>query len=148
MEIILTTDEYEALLEMVQIASWILHAYRVEHEPETKAYRDLEQKILSLAKEAGFGDLVQYSEELREYFPSRAFEEEGRAMQFIEEYDEESFWDELAERLSTRDLVEEEGEVKVERMDRWERATRIESGHGKYLEEFERHGLGRLRLQT
>jgi len=148
MEITLTTDEYKTLLETVQIASWILHAYRVEQGPETKAYRDLEQKILSLAKEAGFGDLVQYSEELREYFPSREFEEKGPPMQFIDEYDEESFWDELAERLGTRDLVEEEGEDTVRKMDPWERATRIESLHGSYLEEFEKYGLERLRLQA
>lgn len=148
MEIELTTNEYKTLLEMVQIASWILHAHKVEHGPETKVYRDLEQKILSLAKEAGFENLVEYDRGMKEYFPTREFEEENPAMQFIDEYDEETFWDELAERLASRDLVEEEGEEKVNEMDPWERATRIESLHGGYLEEFERYGLERLRIRA
>ncbi|KPJ52088.1 hypothetical protein AMJ39_08695 [candidate division TA06 bacterium DG_24] len=52
----------------------------------------------------------------------------------------------MADRLSCRDLVEEEGEGKVNEMEPWDRLRRIESRRERHVEEFEMNGLGGLRM--
>ncbi len=58
MEINITKKEYETLLEMLEITDWILHAHKTDMPEETKPFRELEQKIFSLAKDFGYNHLV------------------------------------------------------------------------------------------
>jgi hypothetical protein len=143
----LTEDEYRTLLEVLQVADWVLNANKVDDDPRTREYRALEQKVFSSANEAGCGDLIEYVPEEELFLPTQQFDEESPVMEFIEEYDDGVFWDQLAERLAYRDLVEAEGEKKLERMPEDERFDRIEDLSETYLEEFYKRGLERLRFE-
>jgi len=147
MNIEFTRDEYRRLLEIFQIADWVLHAHKTDDDPRTREYRALEQKVFSCAKQSGFEDLIEYVPELELLYPTRQFDQESPVMQFIEEYDDGVFWDQLAERLAYRDLIEAEGERGVEKMSNEERFCRIDEVCEMYMEEFYRRGLDRLRLE-
>lgn len=144
MKIEITEKEYRALLDIFHIADWVLHSHKMEEGPETEEYRNLEQKIFSFAEEMGFANLVEYDPEMKEYFPTREYDETNVVMEAIVDYDNESFWEELMERLATRDLIGREGKEKVMAMDDEERLAKTEDLREKYAAEFERYGISRV----
>ena len=144
MKIDITKKEYRALLDVFHLADWVLHAYKTEEGPETEEYRALEQKILSLAAEMGFGQLVEFDDETGKYFPTREYEDTSSVMDAIVDYDNECFWEELIERLASRDLILQEGKDKVLAMDFEERSVKTEALREKYSDEFYKNGLSRM----
>jgi hypothetical protein len=92
----------------------------------------------------GCEHFVEYDPELNKYFPSREYEETSSVMDAIVDYDNECFWEELTERLATRDLILQEGRDKVTAMDFEERLIKTEAFREKYSREFEQQGLSRL----
>jgi hypothetical protein len=145
MKINLTKKEYLALLDIFEIADWVLHSHKVEQPAETKPYSDLEQKMLALAEDFGCGHLVDYSEADKRYYPTREVEE-GPAMQFIEMFEEDTFWSRIVERLAERDLVRELGKEKFATLDRAERWEKMEDLETRYWDEFQMHGVERLEI--
>jgi hypothetical protein len=147
MKIDITKEEYRALLDVFHIADWVLHAYKTEEGTETGEYRALEQKILSLAADMGFDHLVEFDADTGKYFPTREYEDTSAVMDAIVDYDNECFWDELIERLASRDLIRQEGKDKVLAMDFEERLVKTEALREKYSDEFYRNGLSRVYIK-
>ena len=145
MTINITKKEFKTLLDVLQIADWILHSTKIEKDPETEEYRELQQKLLSLAREKGLKYLVEYSAKTGEYYPND--EVDSPVMHFIDEYDNEIFWDELSDRLALRDLFREEGEEKVKKMKFEERFTKIETLRENYFGEFVKNGIERIKIE-
>ena len=146
MRIHLAQREYRVLLEILEMASWVLHAYETEKDPHKKKYRQLEQKLLSYAQEAGAGDLVVFDEKLREYFPTRLFEETSSGMEFVEEFEDQTFWDELCQRLARRDLLRQEGVEELSTMSLEERFEKEQALYDQYAREFETNGLDNVTI--
>jgi hypothetical protein len=147
MKIELAKDEYGALLEMIYIADWVINAHDAEIDPAKKRYRDLEQKIYAFAEEMGYGHLVEHVASRKEFYPTNELELEGQPRKLIDEYDDSTFWGDLAERLAWRDLIEKEGEKRVETMEFPERFEKLENLYNHYSEEFEANGIDRLTIQ-
>lgn len=147
MKINITKKEYIKLLDVFYIADWIMHAFYCEDREDTKVYRDLEQRFLSLAKEYGVDDLVKKENNEKLYFPTRKFEEESLAKSFIKEYEDESFWDELIHQLSTRDLIEKHGPDAMRLVFKDEEINNeFEDLKMKYVNQFRENGTKKLRL--
>lgn len=147
MQIDFTKAEYRDLLDMVYISEWIMNAHKTENDPRTKRYGKLEQKILSYAEKMGFGHMVEYAPEYEKYFPTRMFEDAGSAHGFIDEYDNDSFWEELINRLAERDLIRrEDGLSNVLRLPVEERLEKQFKLEEKYAIEFEENGLENIRI--
>ena len=145
MKINFTKKEYLALLDIFEIADWVMHSHKVEPPGDTKPYRDLEQKMYALAKDFGCEHVVECSDRDGRYYPTRELEE-GAAMDFVEAFEEDTFWSRLVERLAERDLVRELGKEKsvaLKRAERWERMEDLEE---RYWEEFQVKGLDRLEI--
>jgi len=144
----LSKDEFRDLIVMVYIAEWVLNAHKIGEDPRTVRYEELEQKLFKLAIKNGLDDLVEYDEKYKTHFPTRELEE-GLARVFIDEYDNDSFWEELASRLATRDFVNRYGgfevawELPVER-----RLMELGELDAKYSDEFVEHGLARIRIKN
>ena len=62
-------------------------------------------------------------------------------------YDNETFWAELIERLTERDLVAKHGQSTCEKMTIEERFTNVAEFETRYDEEFETHGIERLTIK-
>jgi hypothetical protein len=144
MKIHFTNKEYGTLLEMIHIASWVIHSHDIHPPSDQDPHHVLEQKILSLAKEFGCGEQVDYDEKLRAHFTTRAFDDS--VMPLIDKYDEDCFWMELADRLIERDMVRALGEKRYRTLEIEERIAKEMPYEQKYENEFAEHGVERLEV--
>jgi hypothetical protein len=147
MKIEFTKKEYECLLDVLYIADWVMNAHKVEDDPRTETYKKLEQKIFSYAKDMGFENLVEYASDYKKYFPTRELEETGSAREFIEEFENDTFWEELTSRLAERDSARKVGGFEnLSKLSLEDRAEIIWSFEEKYASEFETRGLEGLSI--
>ena len=129
MQIELTSKEFRRLLDLVYIGNWVLNSTR--GEDRFQDYDNLESKIFALSpalSEPWNGTII----------PSRAFAE-GGIHEAIAYYEDNVFYQILAEELSRRDMnypeiTDENYAEIVGRMDR-------------YMSEFEISGVDHLILE-
>ena len=148
MKIHLTKTEYRLLFDLVQIAEWVMNSHKVGDNPKFEPYEKIEQKILSYAKNFGFENLVMYDKRHNKYFPTREYEDSETDRPFIEEFEEEVFWEELCSRLAQRDLLQKKGIQKVKEMDPLERLTEEEEIAEEYNNEFIENGIKNLIISS
>ena len=133
MQIDLTTKEFRHLLDMVYIGNWVLNSTR--GDDRFAAYDDLESKLFSLCRQHKMDVLTEDWNGIP--VPSKAYVE-GGIHEAIAFYEDNVFYEILAEELSRRDMDypeinEENYEEIVRRMDR-------------YMNEFQLSGVDRLIL--
>ena len=134
MQIELTSKEFRTLLDMVYIGNWVLNSTR--GEDRFQIYDDMESKLFALAREQGMKVLAQDWEGT--VVPSKAYAE-GGIHEAIAYYEDNVFYQILAEELSRRDMNYPEitDENYAEIVGRMER----------YMSEFEISGVDRLILE-
>lgn len=148
MKVNLTRKEYRDLLDVLYIAHWILSAHKVQKDDRIERYDQLEQKFFALSKKMKFENLVHHDAEFDTYFPTREYEETSTAHVFIDEYDNDTFWEELASRLAKRDLLKQMGgPEKLVDMPKEEMMDKLFQLEEFYSDEFTRHGLENLELR-
>lgn len=134
MQIDLTKQEFRTLLDLVYIGNWVLNSTR--GEDRFQVYDDLESKLFTLCRENGMKVLCQ--DWNGTVVPSKAYME-GGIHDAIGYYEDNVFYEILAEELSRRDMnypeISEENYAEIlGRMDR-------------YMSEFEVSGLDHLVLE-
>ena len=134
MQIELTSKEFRTLLDMAYIGNWVLNSTR--GEDRFQIYDDMESKLFALACENGMKVLAQDWEGT--VVPSKAYAE-GGIHEAIAYYEDNVFYQILAEELSRRDMnypeiTDENYAEIVGRMDR-------------YMSEFEISGVDHLILE-
>lgn len=67
-------------------------------------------------------------------------------MSFIEDYEDDCFWEQLISRLADRDLVVQEGVESLTNMSIQERLEKSLVLEDKYAREFEENGIANLKL--
>src|SRR5664280_612666 len=145
MKINFTKSEYQILLDVIYMADWILHAHDTEDRSDTKEYSDLFQKLMSYAKDISCEDLVNFDEQQKNYAESFIFEEESPAPEYIDEFENESFWSELLSRLARQDALIELKVNNPDDVDTETLYTEIFKAEEKWSKEFETYGLDRIR---
>lgn len=135
MQIDLTTKQYRRLLDMVYIGNWILNSTR--GDDRFKDYDAVESLLFAKAKEAGMDTLAEVWQ--GEVIPSRAFSE-GGIHEAIVEYENNVFFDILAEELARRDM----NDVPIDETNYEELTTRIDA----YLDEFDLHGTDNIMVDS
>ena len=135
MELHLTRKQYRRLLDMVYIGNWILNSTR--GDDRIPDYDEVESLLFSRAKEEGMGVLAEvYNGEV---IPSRAFAE-GGIHEAIMDYEDNVFFDILAEDLARRDM----DDVPIDDSNYEELASRIDA----YIAEFEEHGTDNITVDS
>ena len=134
MQIDLTTKEFRHLLDLVYIGNWILNSLR--GDDRFAAYDDLESKLFSLCRQHKMDVLTEDWNGIP--VPSKAYVE-GGIHEAIGFYEDNVFYEILAEELARRDMAypeinEENYEEILSRMDR-------------YMNEFQLSGVDRLVLE-
>lgn len=110
-----------------------------------KKFDELEQHIFSYFKELGLQEYIEQDNKLKEFFVTQRLEE-GELDQYMDDYNNDNFWDELIYRLARRDLIRKYGEDKITKMG-WEERLKKESPFiDKYDEEFEEYGIERIEI--
>jgi len=146
MKLNFTKKEYRTLVEMLLIADWILRAHEVAPREETKPFSELRKKILAHHKEMGMAEEFKYEPQHDDYFETKAYEDRAPHMQAVDAYDEQTFWEMLADKLARRDLAAEEALQADGFADGEDRMNRFFEISGRYEDEFAEHGLDNIRL--
>ena len=134
MQIELSNKEFRRLLDLVYMGNGVLNSTR--GEDRFQDYDDLESKLFGLSRHNGMGVLVEDWEGVP--VPSQAYTE-GGIHEAISYYEDNIFYEILAEELSRRDMdyadiTDENYDEIVQRMD-------------SYMDEFEVSGVDHLVLE-
>ena len=150
MSIGLTRAQFFALLKAVYLGNWMANAQRdgSADDPRKKEYEEIEDFIFSHAKQFGLSEYVDDEEAAKgKFYPTRMFEEETDIHKLIEEYDEETFWDELIERLGDRDFFRHYSKDEIQKMSRDERFEKLYEFIDKWAEEINKTGIEKLEVK-
>ncbi len=131
MKLELTKKEFRRLLDMVYIGNWILNSTR--GDDRIKDYDQVESLLFLRAAQEGMPSLAEIYE--GEIVPSRAFAE-GGIHEAIMQYENDVFFDILAEDLARRDM----DDPPIDESNYPELTRRIEA----YISEFEEHGTDNI----
>lgn len=131
MKIELTQKQFRRLLDMVYIGNWILNSTRGEER--FADYDEVESLLFTRAMMEGMPTLAELYE--GEIIPSRAFAE-GGIHEAIAEYENNVFFDILAEDLARRDM----NDAPIDESNYAELTSRIDA----YINEFEQHGTDNI----
>ena len=135
MQIELTQKEFRRLLDMVYIGNWVLNSTR--GDDRFRDYDDLESKLFSLCRQNGMSVLAEDWNDT--VIPSKAYEA-GGIQEAIAYYEDNVFYEILAEELSRRDM----GYAEITE----ENYPEITNRMYQYMEEFESSGLENLVLEN
>ena len=135
MKLELTTKQFRRLLDMAYIGNWILNSTR--GDDRFKDYDEVESLLFAKAREEGMGILAEDYQ--GEVIPSRAFAE-GGIHEAIMDYEDNVFFDILAEDLARRDM----DDVPIDDSNYDELASRIDA----YIAEFDQHGTDNILVDS
>ena len=134
MEIKLTQKQFRRLLDLVYIGNWVMNSTR--GDDRITEYDEVESLGFSHCLEHGMARLTEgYQGEI---IPSRAFAE-GGIHEAIMAYEDETFFEILAQEMALRDL--DDPPITAENYE--EIQARMED----YMGEFERHGTDNITVE-
>ena len=131
MNLELNKKQFRRLLDLVYIGNWILNSTRGDQR--FADYDEVESLLFSRAALEGMPQLAELYQ--GEIIPSRAFVE-GGIHEAIVEYENNVFFEILAEDLARRDM----DDVPIDESNYDELAQRIDA----YIDEFEAHGTDNI----
>ena len=136
-----TNEEFRKLIELAYLGEWMINA---QHDPEfeDEAAGTIVQKLLAAHKlpridlDAETGEYFMKSE-----WTDRLYDE------YILDYDDHTFWDELTERLAMRDLARKRG-IEADQINRDDDLLQLRPLEERYRAELEEHGLDHLDINS
>jgi hypothetical protein len=140
----ISKEEYRLLVEMIQVADYVMHSHDLEPSEETEDYRNFRKKVFSNYKKMGLESLFTFNEKHNDYIETEESLTDCRHMAILDNFVENEFWAQLAQRLAMRDLFEVEDEETVKSMGSDVLMEKLGEMGVKYDEEFEAHGLERI----
>ena len=135
MNLELTQKQFRRLLDMAYIGNWILNSTRGEER--FADYDEVESLVFAKAMLEGMPALAEVYE--GEVVPSQLFVE-GGIHEAIAEYENNVFFDILAEDLARRDM----DDVPIDESNYAELTSRIEA----YINEFDEHGTDNILIDS
>ncbi len=135
MKLELTKKQYRRLLDLVYIGNWVLNSTR--GEDRIPDYDEVESLVFGKAAGEGMGVVAEVYQ--GEIIPSRAFAE-GGIHEAIMDYEDNVFFEILAEDLARRDM----DDVPIDDSNYAELASRIDA----YIDEFEEHGTDNITIES
>ncbi|MBL4608212.1 MAG: hypothetical protein JKY01_10360 [Pseudomonadales bacterium] len=146
MKINFTKKEYRALVELLDMADWVVNAHSVEESADVVKYSEIIQKVFSHHKEMECEDLIEHSKKLNGYYLTKEGEENCRSRQYIEEFEEDSFWEVLISKLVDRDVIKKYGVESLSDLEIEERFSAIGAAEDVWATELEENGLARIEI--
>lgn len=135
MNLELSKKQLRRLLDLVYIGNWVLNSTRGDQR--FKDYDEVESLVFARAALDGMPGLAELYK--GEIVPSRAFVE-GGIHEAIMEYENNVFFDILAEDLARRDM----DDAPIDESNYDEYASRVDT----YLTEFDQHGTNNIIVDT
>ena len=143
----ISKEEYRLLVEMIQVADYVMHSHDLEPSEETADYRNFRKKIFANYKKMGLEKLFTFNEKHDDYIETEESLTDSRHMTILDNFVENEFWAQLSQRLAMRDLFDVEDEETVKEMGSDVLMEKLGEMSVKYDEEFEAHGLERIGIK-
>jgi hypothetical protein len=129
--------EYEMLMHLVYLGNWMVNSHR--NDP-IEDYESIQHKILQKADcELDKKDMVEYDETFEKMVASEEFEEQ--LTPYIDEYDHNTFWEELGYELAERDFYRKYNRQRISKMSPRDRLMETEKIASQYFDEFQQNGI-------
>ena len=144
MKISFTKDQFRDLLALTYLGEWVTNAY--EKERKRFLLARTEQHLYQAAADHGCGDWIERDAKQKLYRPTAKMEKTLGPL--IDIYDENAFWDFLAERLAERDLLAARGHDAVHEMSDKDYDEALQPYLDKWRAELDDHGLDRLKAPS
>ncbi len=136
-------EQFKTLLKLTYLGNWMVNSFQTDDIEDD--CDDLESYILSFADEAGLEHYVDTENGNQRSYPSSVLEDELNV--YIDRYNNDTFWDELIERLAWRDFEKRYREEEIKKMTRTERLQNINPFIKKYSDEFSELGIENIILK-
>jgi hypothetical protein len=145
MDFSFTKKQVEFMIYSLYLSSWV--SYRDdEKNPLSKEFEGLEQYFLGFAYNMKWFDWIDYDRSSATYIIKPEREEELLA-DVIDNYNEETFWEELKSRLAERDIQQNVPAADLEKKSAVELFKLRLSEETKYENEFREKGLERVEIK-
>jgi hypothetical protein len=142
-----TNEQFKHLLELAYLGEWVANSHRLNDEV-IENYEEIFHYLFAHAANHGLQDCcnpLDPKDPDPRVYRTTDFEEELH--HYIDEFDENNFWSQLANKLAFRDLLKQFGEEKLLAMDNEERFTRLMRLDDHYQEIFSEKGLETLKIE-
>ncbi len=143
MHLELSQNQYDALVKLVALGNWMANAHR-EAEERIAAFDDVERHVRGASAVARGDGAIAQDAETGAYYATWDAEDDPVVSKLIDEYDNDTFWDELLHRLAERDLERAYGHDILH--DPEHRAILEEPFHSRWDDELTEHGISRLEV--
>lgn len=144
MQIEIGKEQLIDLVKVVYMGNWMINGVRLQSE-RVKKFEEIEQLVYSLAAKNGLKEMVEFDSSCGEYFPTTGFEESGEIEGYKKDYDEETFWEGLVDKMANRDFIARFGEEAIRKMGDHERFEKMYEFINKYEDYFESRGIDGLK---
>ena len=136
-EIKLSSEQLVSLLKIIYSGEWLINAHR--NKP-IKEFEEISDLFFSLAK-----DLDNISDKDSPEYPTNDFEN-GEVRDFINEYDNNTFWDELIGHLVNQKFYSDYSTNQIKKMSRMKRFKILCELEDKFTQHIEKNGLSQIVL--
>lgn len=134
-------------MKAVYLGNWMANAWRTKDK--AKDYEDIEDYIFSLAPKFGLDQYMNHQEtDGNKYYPTMTFEKTTDVHSLHDAYDEETFWDELINRLGEIAFYKKYTKQQIKKMSQDERFTKLYECIDKIGEKMEKEGLESLTFNS
>ena len=137
----LTKDECKQLLRHVFIANWVLTATKDMPEKSTDEFN---QKILKFLATSGAESRIEKDKTRNLYYVDAKMESDF--LEDIDEYNEDSFVEELIDQLTKKELAEKYGEEELARMNESKFNKVFDEIQEKYIDEISSNGIRNIEI--
>lgn len=144
MKINFTKKEYRTLVDLIFLGEMVVNGIRVGDD-KIEEYDELREYVYSFAKQMGCEDIIQFDKHFNQHFETREYEE-SKVQDYLTEYNNVVFWDEIAGRLAMRD-IERTRKMSAKELNHREIMKNVWSREETYLEEFEKYGLKNVNVE-
>ena len=130
-------------MQVVYLGRWMAAAH---HDDPDLSLKEIEQHIYANAKEFDLENMVDFDDTHKKFLPSAKFEDEMSTL--IQEYDDFTFWDELAWQMAERDFAKKFDHAQILCMTDEEIFREKNLIADRYFDEFSTNGLENLKLES
>ena len=136
----LDQEQYRALLDLVYLGDWVIYSHDVGPMPKESPYAKLQEMLYRQASDFDLESLVIIDEDGAH--PSALLED--NAQQFVDSYDEDTFYEQLVSQLSRRMMVRDHSEEEYTAMSIEERVKKFDEYEESLSEELLENALDQL----
>lgn len=140
MQIELNKEQFRNLLALAFLGEWVVNGSNTETQSRDELLKTADA-LYAMAAASGIDEWVERCQDCGEHHANRTMEE--ALMPYVDQYDEQTFWDALAQHLALRDVAVGDGASEPlsaeKELHMWHRKE-------QYDQEFRKHGLNNVRL--